>query len=161
MLHSGPTVDGHENLRGGVITVDDLLISATGDDFVLGDVNSISGFASNGALDIGSQTMTLVNTNDALFDSLSLVTMGRDGKPRELTTTNGLSLDFGGNIIGFGTLDTLNDRESPLIDYGYIGGSSAAEPMRLLGFIQGVGTLADVVIEGILSPGFSCIPNPR
>ncbi|MCA9231056.1 MAG: PEP-CTERM sorting domain-containing protein, partial [Planctomycetales bacterium] len=72
-----------------------------------------------------------------------------------LAATNGLTLDFGGNISGFGTVDTPNNVATPLTNNGHIAGNSPSEQITLGGYVKGVGTLDNVIITGTDAPGFS------
>jgi hypothetical protein len=131
-------------------------IDATGSDMTLGNASAVNGFASAGTTNVGNNTITLLDANDAVFDSLSLVTLGDGlGGAGTLAAANGLTLNFGGNIAGFGTVNTPNDPFKPLINNGNITGDSALEPITLTGYVKGVGTLDNVVITGTDAPGFS------
>lgn len=129
-------------------------IVATGD-LTLGDATEPNGFGSAGNLDLGSHTVVLEDANDVVFDSLALVTLGQGISPGTLAAANGLTLDFGGNITGHGTLDTPDDPLKPTIINGSVVGKSAVEPLTLSGYVKGVGTLDNVVITGTDAPGFS------
>jgi hypothetical protein len=83
------------------------------------------------------------------------VTIGAGGRRGTLAAANGLTLNFGGSLTGFGTVSTPNDVAKPLINNGHITGNSAAEPLTLTGFVKGVGTLDNVNITGTLAPGLS------
>jgi fibronectin-binding autotransporter adhesin len=129
-------------------------ITATGD-LTLGDAALPNGFYSNGDVVVGPNTVTLADANDAVFDSAALVTLGAGGGPGALVAANGLTLDFGGNVTGYGTVDTPNSATTPLINNGHISGSSVAEPLSLAGYVKGVGTFDNVTFNGTFSPGFS------
>ncbi|MGI9456994.1 MAG: beta strand repeat-containing protein, partial [Aeoliella sp.] len=127
-------------------------IVATGE-LTLGDAASTSGFYTNGMLSVGGNTVTLNDANDVVFDSGASVDFGNsDGT---LVAENGLTLDFGGNITGFGTLDTPDDSATPLINNGHITGNSGTEEITLAGYIKGVGTCDNCNISGTDAPGFS------
>ena len=100
------------------------------------------------------QSVAVADANDAVFDSLSLVTLG-SGDPGTLSAANGLTLDFGGNITGFGTVSTPNTIAKPLINNGHITGNSAAQRITLPGYVKGVGTFDNVNVTGTFSPGLS------
>jgi hypothetical protein len=121
----------------------------------LGSPSAVNGFASQGTLTVGSHTVTLRDANDAVFDSGALVTLGAAANEGTLVAANGITLNFGGNIIGFGVVNTPNDPFSPLINNGHIAGTSAAQPITLPGYVKGVGALDHVMITGTDAPGFS------
>ncbi|MDZ4657668.1 MAG: hypothetical protein SH868_08820 [Bythopirellula sp.] len=129
-------------------------ITATGD-LTLGNAALANGFYSNGDVVMGANTVTLADANDAVLDSAAFVTLGNGGSPGTLAAANGLTLNFGGNITGFGTVDTLNDEAKPFINNGNLIGSSLAEPLTLTGYVKGVGTFDNVEFTGTFAPGFS------
>ena len=120
----------------------------------LGNSSLVDGFSIAGDLDVNDQIVTLLDANDAVLTSTSFVSVGGDG-PGVLIAANGLTLDFGGNITGFGTVDTPNNSATPLINNGHITGASLGEPVTLTGYVKGVGTQDNVVITGTDAPGFS------
>jgi hypothetical protein len=77
------------------------------------------------------------------------------GSSGTLAAPNGITLDFGGNVMGFGTVDTPDSAATPLVNNGHIAGNSVAELITLAGYVKGVGTLDNVVITGTDAPGFS------
>jgi hypothetical protein len=129
-------------------------ITATGD-LTLGDASLANGFGTAGSIDTGSYTVTLLDANDVVFDSLSLVTLGEGSDAGTLAAPRGLTLDFGGNITGFGTLETPDEAATPLVNNGHIQGNSLAEPITLAGYVKGVGTFHNAVFTGTLSAGLS------
>ena len=129
-------------------------ITATGN-LTLGNASAVNGFYTNGTLSVGANCVTLNDANDAAFDSGALVTLGSGASPGTLTAANGLTLDFGGNITGFGTVSTPNNVAKPLINNGHITGTSAGQRITLPGYVKGVGTFDNVNFTGTFSPGFS------
>ena len=73
----------------------------------------------------------------------------------EVDAANGLTLDFGANVTGFGSIDTPNSASIPVINNGNITGNSLAEPVTLTGYVKGVGTCDNCNITGTDAPGFS------
>lgn len=125
-------------------------------DLTIGDSTKVNGFYTNGTVNVTVLTTTLNDANDVVFDSGALVTLGDGaGGSATLAAANGLSLDFGGNISGFGTVDTPDNAATPLVNNGHIAGNSENEPNTLPGYVKGVGTLDNVVITGTDAPGFS------
>jgi T5SS/PEP-CTERM-associated repeat protein len=129
-------------------------ITATGN-LTLGNAALVNGFGSAGSLHAGNHTVTLLDANDIVFDSLALVTLGNSIGAGTLAAPKGLTLDFGGNITGFGTIDTPDDAAMPLVNNGHIQGRTMAEPITLTGYVKGVGTLNNVLLTGTQAPGFS------
>ncbi|MBA3484784.1 MAG: hypothetical protein H0T51_23535 [Pirellulales bacterium] len=130
------------------------IITATGA-LTLGDAALPNGFYSNGDIAVGANVVTLADANDAVLDSGAMMTIGAGGIPGTLAAANGLTLDFGGNVIGHGAIDTPNSAAKPLINNGHITGASPAEPITLAGYVKGVGALDNVDVTGTLAPGFS------
>ncbi len=129
-------------------------ITATGD-LTLGDASSVVGFGTAGNLQVGEHAVTLLDANDVVFDSLALMTLGRFSQPGTLNAANGLTLNFGGNISGFGTLDTPDDPARPLLNNGHITGAAPDRPLTLTGYVKGVGTCDNCEITGTDAPGLS------
>ena len=121
----------------------------------LGDASMSNGFYCNGDFIAGPNTVTLADANDAVFDSAASVSIGNGMNPGTLSAANGLTLDFGGNISGYGTVSTPNMLAKPLINNGHVTGTSAAEPITLPGYVKGVGTFDNVSFTGTFSPGLS------
>jgi hypothetical protein len=121
----------------------------------IGDAMKVNGFANAGELHVGSNTATLLDANDAVFDSLALVTLGDGGAPGTLRADNGLTLDFGGNVFGHGAIVTPDSPAAPLTNNGHIAGASLDQPMTIAGYVRGVGTLDNVIMTGTDAPGFS------
>jgi len=119
----------------------------------MGDVNSPGGFFSRGELRVFTQTVTLLDSNQVTLGSITR--LGNAGVGGTLIAANGAILDFGGNILGVGTLDTPNDVLKPFTNNGAIIGTSATEQIVLPGYVKGVGSLDNVSITGTNSPGFS------
>ena len=68
---------------------------------------------------------------------------------------DGLTLDFGGNIFGHGTIDTPDDPATPMINNGNIMGLNPVLAVTLAGYVKGVGTCDNCIITGTDAPGFS------
>ena len=101
---------------------------------------------------MGRSTVTLHDQNQAVLGALT--TIGSK-VPGTLRADNGLLVEFGKNVIGYGTIETPNDASRPLTNNGYVGGVSAFDVITLAGYVDGVGSLDNVRITGTLSPGFS------
>ena len=129
-------------------------ITATGN-LTLGNAAVVNGFGTQGTLQVGANTVTLLDANDVVFDSLALATLGNAGNPGTLIAANGLTLDFGGNLTGFGTVSTPNNVAKPLINNGHITGNSVAQRITLPGYVKGVGTFNHVNFTGTFDPGLS------
>ncbi len=140
---------------GPVVALPGSVIDATGGALVIGHATKVNGFYGNGTLLTGANTVTLLDANDAVFDSASLVTLGDAGTPGTLIADNGLTLDFGANLTGFGEVNTPDVLAKPLINNGHITGDSVSQPITLPGYVKGVGTFDNVLFTGTFSPGLS------
>ena len=152
-LGSGELLTGAGNVSGRMAGDVGSSISASGA-LSLGNSLSSSGFITRGDLSTGANTITLLDSNEAVLGSETLLGVGTVS-PGTVVANNGLLVDFGNNVVGFGTLSTLNSPARPLINNGTIAGLSTFRPVTLTGFIKGVGTLTNVTITGTFSPGFS------
>jgi autotransporter family porin len=128
------------------------IIQATGNLF-LGDSSRSDGFVGEGLIEIGPFYLELHDANQAVVGSLTH--LGNATTAGTLVATNGLLADFGSNLEGYGTIDSLNDPLKPTIINGSAVGDSPANPLTFLGYVKGVGTFADVVFSGTFSPGLS------
>jgi hypothetical protein len=142
-------------VSGAVLALAGSVIDATAANLALGDATKVNGFYGNGTLQVGQNTITLADANDAVLDSATLVALGSGGNPGTLAAANGLTLNFGGNITGHGTIDTPNNAAKPFTNNGNLTGSSLAEPLTLAGYVKGVGNYDNVDFTGTFSPGFS------
>jgi len=142
-------------VSGSMLALAGSVIDATGANLTLGDATKVNGFYGNNTLQLGQRTVTLADANDAVLDAAALVTLGSGANPGTLNAANGLTLNFGGNITGFGTVDTPDSAATPLINNGHVTGSSAGQPLTLPGYVKGVGTFDNVQFTGTFSPGFS------
>ena len=70
-----------------------------------------------------------------------------------LSAANGLVLNTGGSVAGFGTIDTPNNVATPLLNSGTFHGNSVSEPLTLPGYVTGAGSLDNVKLTGTYSPG--------
>jgi fibronectin-binding autotransporter adhesin len=149
------TITAAALVAGPIIASAGSLIDATGADLTIGDSTKVNGFYSDGTVKVGAHVVTLADSNDAVFDSGSLVTVGNGPTAGTLNAANGLTLDFGGNITGTGVITTPNNIAKPLINNGHITGNSVAQPIQLQGYVKGVGTFDNVNFTGTFSPGLS------
>jgi T5SS/PEP-CTERM-associated repeat protein len=129
------------------------LIDATGGDLMIGDATRADGFYTNGTVSVGSHTVTLADSDGAVVDAAATVTLGAVGNPGTVSAASGLTLNSGGALAGYGTVDTPNSAATPFSNNGNINGNSLAEPLTLPGYVKGTGTLDNVALTGTFSPG--------
>ena len=152
-LPAGAVFSGSGNLQGRIASSTGSIILAQ-DSLALGDALNPAGVFLDGELDVATATVTLNDANDAVLGSLTTLGDGL-GNTGVLIAQNGITLGFGRNLAGHGTVLTPNDPFKPLINNGNILGESAANPITLTGYVKGVGTLDHVTITGTDAPGFS------
>lgn len=104
-------------------------------------------------LEVGSNTVTLLDSNQAVLGSLT--SLGASPAAGSLQSANGVLVDHGNNLVGFGTLETPNDLTKLGMINGAVAGNSVGERITLTGYVKGVGTLDDVTVAGTYSPGIS------
>ncbi len=151
-LAAGQTLRGQGTLIGPINALAGSLIEATGP-LTLGDPDSPTGFATQGELRTGGFTVALKSAGPVPLGPLT--TLGAQTAAGTLVVPSGLLLGSTSVISGFGTIDTPLDPAKALVNNGSIHGASATEPITLTGYVKGVGTLNNVLITGILSPGAS------
>ncbi len=151
-LGSGELLTGSGTIAGRVSADLGSIITTQGT-LSLGLATSTSGFNTRGDLNVGANTVTLLDANEAVLGTETVLGSGLTAGT--LVSTNGFLVDFGNNVSGFGTLSSANNPARPFINNGNINGLSLTQPITLSGFIKGVGTLSNVNITGTFSPGFS------
>lgn len=130
------------------------LIEATGP-LTLGDATSFGGFFSNGELRTLKHAVTLLDKNQAVLGSLTEVGDLPSAQPGTLNAANGLFVDFGRAITGWGTVAGTNTLAKATIINGDAAGASGAQPLDFTGYVKGIGTFTDVTFSGTFSPGLS------
>ena len=126
------------------------IIDANGGDLALGDPTALDGFFSDGELETANHTVTLHDANRAVLGSLTV--FGDGSGPGTLTAANGLLLEFGKNIVGYGVVN------GDLLTNGYVLGEglAPADGLEFTGLVTGVGDFAgNVTFSGGYSPGLS------
>ncbi len=151
-LGSGEFLTGSGSVLGRFNAELGSLILTTGN-MSIGSSSSTSGFNTRGDLIVDQNSVSLLDANEAVLGSQT--TLGLAEKAGSLTASNGLLIDFGNNVSGFGTINTPNISTKPFTLNGSAIGSSVANPLTLTGYVKGVGNLTNVTIAGTYSPGFS------
>ena len=128
------------------------LILATGN-MTIGNASSVAGFLTRGELDAGTSAVTLLDANQAVLGSLT--TLGNTTTDGTVIAANGALIDFGNNLVGYGTLNTPNLAAKATTINGNVEETSLTQPITLAGYVKGVGSLNNVSVTGTYSPGFS------
>ena len=151
-LGAGKSLVGSGSVAGRIAGESGSLIQANGN-LLLGNSSSAAGFQSRGELETGVSTVTLLDSNQAVMGALT--TLGNATQPGTLVAANGALVDFGNNLIGFGSVQTPNNSTKVLMINGSAEGKSLSQPLTLTGFVKGVGSLNNVAVTGTYSPGLS------
>jgi autotransporter-associated beta strand protein len=130
---------------GSVIEVDGAL--------ALGDAASPAGFFSSGELRTRQFAVTLNSSGAATLGNLT--TLGSGSNAGTLNAINGLVVDFGRSITGFGTINSANTLVRRTIINGVAQGSSMSQPLTFTGYVKGVGSFDNVTFAGTYDPGLS------
>ncbi|MFT3883127.1 MAG: autotransporter-associated beta strand repeat-containing protein [Gemmatales bacterium] len=149
---SGSTLYGSGTVNGKVSAQLGSVIQAIGN-LSLGSSSTPAGFVSAGELRTRDNTVTLNSSSRATLGSLT--TLGNGGSPGTVAATNGVLVDFGNSLVGYGTINTPNNLIQRSIINGTVEGNSGAQPITFTGWVKGVGTFTNVVFAGTWDPGFS------
>ena len=151
-LGSGEALMGSGNVLGRFSGETGSLLVSQGGSLIIGSNSSSAGFFTNGEIQVVS-SLLIQDANQAVLGELT--TLGTAVAPASLLASNGLIIDFGRNVVGYGTLNTTNSLSKQLINNGSISGNSAAQLITLTGYVKGVGALNNVNLAGTYSPGLS------
>ncbi|MFT5522405.1 MAG: VCBS repeat-containing protein, partial [Pirellulaceae bacterium] len=123
------------------------VITANGD-LTLGDIGSLSGFFSDGELNVNQHAVTILDRDIAVLGTLTNIgTADADGS---LSATNGLLLEAGKTLFGRGAIH--NDFNNQ----GHVIGREAPSELDFIGLVSGSGDFdGNVVFSGTFSPGNS------
>ncbi|WP_372895415.1 LamG-like jellyroll fold domain-containing protein [Stieleria sp.] len=151
-LGSAEAIRGSGTISGRIAAESGSNITATGN-LVLGDATSGAGFHSAGEIHVGDFMVTLLDANQAVLGALT--SLGNGGNPGTLFAANGVFLEGGNHVTGYGTLNTPNDIAMLTMITGSVSGTSPTQQITLPGYIGGNGPLDHVNITGTYSPGLS------
>jgi hypothetical protein len=155
-LGAGEAITGTGTIHARFAGEAGSVLTATGN-LSIGNPVAVDGFLTRGEIDVKDHTLTLWDANEAVLGSLTK--LGSEPGPAAtagtLVSENGILIDQGNNLIGFGTVEIPND--IALLSYinGDVQGTSTEKPITLTGYIKGIGQLNNVNLTGTYSPGFS------
>ena len=115
---------------------------------------SPNGFSHFGEMRVGSTTISLMDSNQAVLGAGSLTTLAGGTLDAE-SYSAGVLVDFGASVLGTGTIMAPNDPFRFTTLNGSVNGQDWDFPIYLGGFVKGVGTFDYVIFTGTHSPGFS------
>ncbi|MGB0600506.1 MAG: dockerin type I domain-containing protein, partial [Rubripirellula sp.] len=152
-LDTGNVFEGFGVLDGRFAGAPGSMVLPKGD-LGIGNDESAAGFDTHGDLQIADHTVTLHDLNWAALGGLT--SLGSSSKPGKLDAPNGLVIDFTDNVVGYGSvLAGTSEDPAVVMNNGWIAGDSEDRHITLAGLVKGVGSLTNVTINGIYSPGFS------
>ena len=157
-LGSDSNFQGYGTINSRVVGELGSVIEANGGALVLGDAASPAGFNFAGELRVRQHSVTLRSSSQAALGNLT--TLGHeDGGgvaiAGTLNATNGLVVDFGDAITGYGTVSSTNTLAKRTIINGTAEGSFPSQPLTFTGYVKGVGTFNNVIFTGTFDPGLS------
>ena len=151
-LGVGSNLSGRGTVSGKVAAGFGSTIEASGGNLALGNASTNVGFASDGELYTGTNTVTLNDSNQAVLGSFTQV--GSGGSSGTLAAPNGLIIDIGHNLEGQGLINTTNTLAKAVIMNGYTKGTGTG--LTFNGYVKGIGTFdGNVMFSGTIAPGLS------
>lgn len=148
----GAVLQGDGAVTGRVASANGSSIYATGT-LTIGSTTHVAGVNLDGELYTGANTVQLDDANQAVLGSLTDLGDSTYTNPGALNAANGLVLNFGRNITGFGTITGTNNVLTAMLINGDVNGNGAG--ITLTGYTKGVGFLNNVTINGSYAPGLS------
>ncbi len=148
----GAALQGFGAVTGRVASANGSSVIASGN-LTLGDAAHPAGVNLDGELYTNTNTVTLLDSNQAVLGSLTK--LGNGVSNGTLNATNGLVLNFGDNLIGRGQINSTNTLAKAVIANGDVNGDSLANPLDFTGYVKGVGTFNNVIFSGTFAPGLS------
>ncbi|MEE9304024.1 MAG: VPLPA-CTERM sorting domain-containing protein [Thiotrichaceae bacterium] len=148
-LGGGKVITGSGSIVGKVAAEAGSLINATGD-LAIGDSSALDGYFSNGKLAVNNNTVTLNDANKAKLGSLT--TIGDTNGSGLLEAVNGLVLNGGHNISGYGEVGADLENQGTVHGQGLV----AADFLELSGAVTGAGDYTgNIAFSGTFMPGNS------
>jgi len=147
LVGGGGAVTGYGMIAGPIVTDAATVVSASGGGLALGSSSAVNGVQLQGVLEVGGQTVTLLDANASALGSLTTIDGGT------LISANGIQLDFGKNLSGHGIVSTASGEFQ---NNGDVFGGTGGDTLEFLHPVTGVGDFFDdVTFTGGLSPGLS------
>ena len=143
-LGAGESLIGNGNVQAPIAAMVSAFILANGN-LTLGDAASFAGYFSDGELHINQHTVTLLDANEAVLGSLTV--LGSGGTSGTLTAANGFLLEEGKTLTGQGTVNGEFHND------GDVSGGGTGVVFNDL--VTGIGTYSNVTYNGGFSPGHS------
>ncbi len=148
-LEGANAIVGFGNVNASIAAQIGSTIYATGD-LALGEANKFDGYFSQGNLVTNEHVVTINDKNEAVLGSLT--TLGNATGAGTLQAANGMLLQEGNNLIGYGTVN------GDFINQGHVEETSAlpADQIEFTGNVSGAGDYAgNIMFSGTFNPGNS------
>ncbi len=152
-IGSGEVISGRGTIEARVSGDSGSAIYASGGNLTIGDATHVAGFSSTGELYTGSNQITVLDANQARLGSYT--ELGDASGSGLLRIDNGAVINFGDNLVGYGTIDNQNLLETAIINNGTMQGNSVVDRLIVEGYVKGVGTFDNVQFNGTFAPGLS------
>jgi|GEM_PF-6497667 len=148
----GAVLQGDGAVTGRIASANGSSVYATGA-LTIGSSSHVAGVNLDGELYTGANTVQLDDANQAVLGSLTDLGDPTYTTPGAINAANGIVLNFGRNITGFGTITATNNVLTAMLINGDVNGNGAG--ITLTGYTKGVGFLNNVTINGTYAPGLS------
>jgi hypothetical protein len=150
----GALAQGKGAINGRVSSSNGSAVRASTGNLTLGDAAHPAGVNLDGELYVEGFQVTLNDLNQAVLGSYT--SLGdTDGAPGTLTAPNGIVLNFGRNVVGYGSVVSTNTLSKAVLVNGDVSGTSLTQFLDFTGYVKGVGTFNNVAFSGTFSPGLS------
>ncbi len=148
----GAVLAGNGAVTGRVASANGSTIIANGP-LSLGSPTHPAGVNLDGELYSSQFSVTLLDSNQAVLGSYT--ELGNVSAAGTLNSANGIVLNFGRNLVGWGTVNSTNTLARAVIINGDVAGTSIARPVTFNGYVKGVGTFDNTIFAGTFAPGLS------
>jgi len=152
-IGSGDTISGNGQINGRISGGGGSAIYASGGNLTIGDDTHVAGFSTSGELYTLANTITILDDNQARLGSYT--ELGDASGAGSLVINNGAVINFGDNLVGYGTIDNQDTLATAIINNGAMIGNSAIDRLFVEGYVKGVGTFDNVQFNGTFAPGLS------
>ncbi len=152
-IGTGDTIDGFGVINARISGADGSAIYANDGDLTLGDAAHVAGFSTSGEVYTLANSLTILDNNQARLGSYTQ--LGDASGSGYLQVDNGAIINFGDNLVGYGTIDNQDTLATAIINNGTMRGNSITDRLIVEGYVKGVGTFDNVQFNGTFAPGLS------
>lgn len=152
-IGTGDTIVGQGTIDGRISGNHGSAIYVSNDNMTVGDATHVAGFSTAGEIYTGNNALTILDANQVRLGSITQ--LGDSSGAGSLIVDNGAIINFGGNLVGHGTIDNQNNLASAIVNNGDMIGDSIVDRLVVEGYVKGVGTFDNVQFNGTFAPGLS------